>query len=149
VRIIHLGSPIDLAAREALALSLASELGQPITATTVAVPAAAISRTDDDLGFMRALTRLLHVVADVPALSLCIEEPVNAPRAQRLAKREQQLTKAVDELLGSHPLVTRTPGDQWRVRVARGPCAAATQQQANPADAGSKPNTSASAGGNP
>lgn len=123
IRVVHLGQGLDAPGREALERSLTTELGRPVSLTSVALPGAELTRAEGELRFIAELAPALRASAGIPEIRVCAEQPPAATGRHRAA--DEALTSALKALLAEHPRVTLTPGTDWRVRFSLAPCPSA------------------------
>jgi uncharacterized hydrophobic protein (TIGR00271 family) len=125
IRVVHLGQALDAPGREALERSLTAALGQPVSLSSVALPATELTRAGGELRFIAELAPALRAAASITSISVCAEHPP-VPTGRRRADAEEQLSSMVRALLAEHPRVTLTPGTDWRVRFSLEGCSSAS-----------------------
>jgi len=123
VRVVHLGQGLDAPGREALERSLTTDLGRPVSLSSVALPPSELTRAEGELRFIAELAPALRASASIAEVSICAEHPPEATGRRRAD--EEAFASAVRALLAEHPRVTLTPGTDWRVRFSLAPCPSA------------------------
>lgn len=114
IRVVHIGPTLGDDARETIQAALTTALARPTRIVDVAAPSAPM---DDDSGAFDLLAGVaagVRATAGVEATSVCVTRPSE--------KRPSELSKALSAVLASHPRVTTTEGDAWRVQFVAGTC---------------------------
>ncbi len=122
LRAVHLGAPIGDQARESLQKTASASLDREALLEDVAIPATVLARDQGDLVFIAAVSDAIHASALVPELSVCVVRPGADEGENPAPASDEELAKALDQLLSGRSQVEVAPGPDWQVRVVAGPC---------------------------
>ncbi|MBX7187331.1 MAG: DUF389 domain-containing protein [Vicinamibacteria bacterium] len=128
VRLLHLGPPLDQAAREAIERSLAGTLTLSIAAQDVAIPTQPIKGLESDERALATALSALESTEGLPGVNVCYTSPKARPRTVRA----RDAASALDEALVRQASVSRSVGVGYQIRFSAYPCSLGPAEKREP-----------------
>ncbi len=120
--VLHLGPPLDPAAREVLERAVADDLGEELRLVDEAYPSEAQTLAERSSVDLLRLSVLVSTSRNVEALAICVVLP---PKPRGRPKPDDDALSSLLDLASAHPRAVVEKGEKASLRFAGGDCAAA------------------------